>query len=269
MNTFLIKNVKIVMGSGIIENGFLYVQRGIIRNLGRANPARVHRSCRVIDGQGAFLMPGFVDMSNSQLAEMGDSVFHTAEQSLYRHGVTSVFHMIPEYAGPEENKWEQLRRMGLIRHHFITKPPVQNSFYMIGTSTFNTIAFAGDSRKGDAPEHSTENPTILDMIRHPDMYVICSDGSQFSMLECVQFLIRTNSLRLEEAVRMISTNPARALGIDGRQGSVEWGKRADLVLVDSRQGHLEINRVLVNGCIIYSRNRSTVEEKDGRLLTTC
>ena len=35
-----------------------------------------------------------------------------------------------------------------------------------------------------------------------------------------------------QAVRMASLNPARLLGIDGECGSIEPGKRADLILTD-------------------------------------
>jgi imidazolonepropionase-like amidohydrolase len=60
----------------------------------------------------------------------------------------------------------------------------------------------------------------------------------------------------ETALKAITINPARALWIDGRVGSIEVGKDADLVI--KRGSMLDaaapVDLVLINGRIVYQRN---------------
>jgi alpha-D-ribose 1-methylphosphonate 5-triphosphate diphosphatase len=82
--------------------------------------------------------------------------------------------------------------------------------------------------------------------------VICSDYSPMSMLHAVVAL-KQNSLKpLHDAVNMVSLNPARALGIDCRTGSVEEGKAADLVLVDMDRDVPLVIKTFVSGKEVYS-----------------
>ena len=56
--------------------------------------------------------------------------------------------------------------------------------------------------------------------------------------------------------RRIPANPARAVGLDQELGSVEIGKRADLLLVDAAEGKPAVKQVFVNGeCIMECRYR--------------
>jgi len=56
-------------------------------------------------------------------------------------------------------------------------------------------------------------------------------GSVISMLDAVRMTLSLGASEIEVA-RMASTNPARLLGIDRDCGSIEEGKRADLVALD-------------------------------------
>jgi len=56
-------------------------------------------------------------------------------------------------------------------------------------------------------------------------------GSVISMLDAV-WLLHSLGVSYVDLARMASTNPARLLGIDGECGSIEVGKRADLVALD-------------------------------------
>ena len=71
-------------------------------------------------------------------------------------------------------------------------------------------------------------------------------GSTLTMIAAVRYLIREVGVPLEEASRMASGNPARQLGIDAVTGSIEAGKRADLVLLDDE---LEIRQVWIGGLV--------------------
>jgi N-acetylglucosamine-6-phosphate deacetylase len=57
-------------------------------------------------------------------------------------------------------------------------------------------------------------------------------GSILTMNRAVKNIIDWASLPVPQAVRMASLNPARVLGLDGRMGSIEVGKLANLAVLD-------------------------------------
>jgi alpha-D-ribose 1-methylphosphonate 5-triphosphate diphosphatase PhnM len=262
MNTFIINNVRIVTEYGIIENGFIYVKRGIIMNVGRTAPGRIHRSCSIIDGNGGWLLPGVIDISNEQLAGDDQYSFCSIEKNLSSHGITSVFHMTPGYEETGDNRLEQLRRLGIIRHHFRTNLPVLNPYYIVGAAavcseTESAILGPDVSAAGHHPPH---NPTISDMASNPSIYIICGDSVKSPIVQSVYVLHHFYGMRLTDAVGMVSLNPARAIGLDKRLGSIEWGKRADLVLTTDNSDSMEISKVFVSGCIVYNTEGSEINE---------
>lgn len=57
-------------------------------------------------------------------------------------------------------------------------------------------------------------------------------GSTLSLNQAVRNVMKFAGVNLHEAVRMATVNPARLLGIQGRKGSLEVGKDADVVIFD-------------------------------------
>jgi alpha-D-ribose 1-methylphosphonate 5-triphosphate diphosphatase len=82
--------------------------------------------------------------------------------------------------------------------------------------------------------------------------ILCSDYLPLSLLHAV-FLVDSLGLRpLHEAVAMATLAPATATGIDELTGSIEVGKRADLILVERRHGHPDNLRTWVEGREVYA-----------------
>jgi N-acetylglucosamine-6-phosphate deacetylase len=90
-------------------------------------------------------------------------------------------------------------------------------------------------------------------VRKLDGVGVTLDGAALAsgatgMDQAVRTMHRTAGVPLPEAVRMASLTPARILGIDRDAGSLEVGKRADLVVLDAelnvRQVYLSGERVL-------------------------
>jgi alpha-D-ribose 1-methylphosphonate 5-triphosphate diphosphatase len=81
--------------------------------------------------------------------------------------------------------------------------------------------------------------------------ILCSDYAPMSLLHAALAIQKEGILTLPEAVNLISLNPARAVGLEPRTGSIEPGKAADLVLVDDRAKVAAITRTIVNGREVF------------------
>lgn len=76
-------------------------------------------------------------------------------------------------------------------------------------------------------------------------------GSVITMLDAVRMMLSLGSSEGELA-KMAATNPARLLGIDQECGSIEEGKRADLVALD---GEGQVVLTLVGGRIVFDARK--------------
>ena len=76
-------------------------------------------------------------------------------------------------------------------------------------------------------------------------------GSVITMLDAVRMMLSLGGSEVEVA-KMAATNPARLLGISRECGSIEEGKRADLVALD---GEGQVVLTLVGGKIVFDKNK--------------
>jgi len=75
-------------------------------------------------------------------------------------------------------------------------------------------------------------------------------GSTASMIRCVRNMVSLCGVTLAEAVRMASLNPARALRIETRKGSIAPGMDADLVMLTPE---LDVSQTWVDGKAVFGR----------------
>ncbi|WP_248927617.1 alpha-D-ribose 1-methylphosphonate 5-triphosphate diphosphatase [Paenibacillus hamazuiensis] len=92
----------------------------------------------------------------------------------------------------------------------------------------------------------SNNLSALEAIREGVVDILCSDYYPPSMLQAA-FLLHKLGYDLPFACNMISLNPAKALGIGDRTGSLEAGKDADVLLAYTRDDRPVIDQVLVGG----------------------
>jgi len=89
-----------------------------------------------------------------------------------------------------------------------------------------------------------------DAIEHGVASCLCSDYAPASLLAAVFVLEQRGVSTLPEAVRLVSLNPAKALGLTDR-GEIAVGKRADLVCVDFVETYPQARQTWVNGQPVY------------------
>jgi N-acetylglucosamine-6-phosphate deacetylase len=74
----------------------------------------------------------------------------------------------------------------------------------------------------------------------------CLAGASMPLRKGVETVMSYTGCSLGEAINMATRNVARIYGLDDR-GSIEPGKRADLILFEMQEGRILIKQVLVNG----------------------
>ena len=97
------------------------------------------------------------------------------------------------------------------------------------------------------------NLSAADAIVAGAIDVLCSDYYPASLLHAVFRLYRERGLSLPEAFRLVTLNPARAVGLADRLGSVEVAKAADLLVVRTLDdGFPYVSKALVAGHLLGS-----------------
>lgn len=71
-------------------------------------------------------------------------------------------------------------------------------------------------------------------------------GSTLTLNKAVYNMVHMVNVPLKDAVRMASLNPAKAIGMDDRKGSIEIGKDADLIIFDE---DIKVSKALIKGKI--------------------
>ena len=101
------------------------------------------------------------------------------------------------------------------------------------------------------------NLSAMDAIRENAAGILVSDYYPQALLQSVFYLYQEQGIPLWEAVRYVTINPAKAVGLDRMLGSVETGKKADLLVVDASGKRPVPEFVFVNGeCVAECHYRA-------------
>jgi N-acetylglucosamine-6-phosphate deacetylase len=73
-------------------------------------------------------------------------------------------------------------------------------------------------------------------------------GSVSTMVQMVRNMVELAGASLTDAVRMASLNPARALGMGGRKGSIEPRKDGDMVIFTDK---FKVLKTVIGGRLEY------------------
>lgn len=91
------------------------------------------------------------------------------------------------------------------------------------------------------------NMSAADAILNDCGDILCSDYYPQAMLHSIFIMHHKHGVSLPEMVNKVSLNPAKATRIDKEYGSLEKGKKADVLIVDEIDGYPVITHVLVDG----------------------
>jgi N-acetylglucosamine-6-phosphate deacetylase len=87
-------------------------------------------------------------------------------------------------------------------------------------------------------------------LRLPEQDVLA--GASFSIRKGIGNMMKSTGCSLEEAMQMASGNQARMFGWNDR-GSIETGKRADLVLFNIENGEVLVQQTILSGVSVYEK----------------
>jgi alpha-D-ribose 1-methylphosphonate 5-triphosphate diphosphatase len=110
---------------------------------------------------------------------------------------------------------------------------------------FHTVAGAPNVLLGGS--HSG-NLSASEAIQEGVVDILCSDYYPPAMLQSVFKLYAMFDFELSELFRLVTLHPAQAVGIDDEYGSIEIGKKADLIIIQHlADGYPVVSKTLVDG----------------------
>jgi N-acetylglucosamine-6-phosphate deacetylase len=77
-------------------------------------------------------------------------------------------------------------------------------------------------------------------------------GSASPITKGVGYVMKVTGCSLADAIQMASTNPAKLYNLNDR-GTLNVGKRADLVLFNMENYEVQIQKTFVKGEVVYEK----------------
>ncbi len=106
----LVTNGQLVLPDRVVSGGELLLEDGLIRHAGRAGEHRGRVADRVIDAQGGYVLPGFIDLHSDAIEKeleprpgaffSPELAFSELEKKLAGQGITTMYHSF-SFAGAE------------------------------------------------------------------------------------------------------------------------------------------------------------------------
>lgn len=93
----LIRNVRIVSPYEVLEGYGLIIEEGIIRDIAKEASLDHREYERVVDGQGKYLAPGFIDIHNH--GNSGFDIMDSSEEALDKMGEYHISNGVTSYLG--------------------------------------------------------------------------------------------------------------------------------------------------------------------------
>jgi N-acetylglucosamine-6-phosphate deacetylase len=99
-------------------------------------------------------------------------------------------------------------------------------------------------------EYSLGNQKVIVKNREARLYDGTLAGSTLTLNRAVYNMVHLVGTPLQDAIRMATLNPSRAIKMNDRKGSVEIGKDADLIVFDD---NIDIKAAFIGGRMIFNK----------------
>jgi alpha-D-ribose 1-methylphosphonate 5-triphosphate diphosphatase len=188
-----------------------------------------------------------IDDRRRERESLADNELFSLSQMYYEHDIPLASH---DDDGPQKVAWA--RRL----HAAISEFPVCiEAFDAAKSAGMWTVFGAPNVLRGHS---QSGNMSASEIFTSGKGEILASDYAPMSMLHAVFKLSRQSNIALNEAIKWITLNPAKAVGLDHRLGSIEEGKRADLVLVNSTARIPHVTMTMAGGKVTYRTNPDAV-----------
>lgn len=154
-----------------------------------------------------------------------------------------------------EEKLEMNRKIGVTISEFPITLEVARKAHEKG---FYTVVGAPNVLLGGS--HSG-NMSAAEAMKDGCADIICSDYFPQAILHSIFIMVDRYGCELPEIVKKATLNPAKAMRIDADYGSVEVGKKADLLIVSQTDGRPAVTGVFVDGQSVLQLSYHKINEK--------
>jgi alpha-D-ribose 1-methylphosphonate 5-triphosphate diphosphatase len=153
-------------------------------------------------------------------------------------------------------KVEQMHAIGIDISEFPINAPAAKRALELG---MHTVAGASNVIRGGS---LSGNINVADAIQQGLIQSLCSDYYPPSILHALFMLVAKGILSYPEAANLTALNPAKAVKIDKETGSIEVGKKADLIIVELQDNLPLVTHTFVEGNLAASASSTQkVKEK--------
>ncbi|HUI72267.1 MAG TPA: alpha-D-ribose 1-methylphosphonate 5-triphosphate diphosphatase [Spirochaetia bacterium] len=259
---------------------------GVIRHLvhARYEMVEVHhydRFCRLIDGrlvnlvslmdhtpgQGQYRNPDhlvsyYVRKYNTPMGEI-QSILRERERKAQNPAVGETLRKLSAYArnaglpiaSHDDDTPEKVARMSGLGVTISEFPVDMSAAHAASRTGMHVVVGAPNVLRGKS---TSDNLSAREAIVGNTVDILCSDYYTPALLPAVFRIAREGLASLPDAVRMVSTNPARAAGLSSELGSLEVGKRADLIMVNDAAEPPTVVGVWVGGHRVFEKHDSAL-----------
>lgn len=91
------------------------------------------------------------------------------------------------------------------------------------------------------------NISALELVQHDRVDILSSDYAPYSLLQSIFIIAQKMTQPLYEAMKLVTSNPAKAVNLFHNRGSLEVGKRADLITIHDDGVVPRLTSVIVQG----------------------
>jgi len=138
--------------------------------------------------------------------------------------------------------------------YHLTKEEIQSFYKVKGPGNIILVSDALDLAGLPPGEYIRGERKVLltpNVVKFPAENVLAGAASPIS--KCVGNMVQFTQCSLKDAIQMASTNPPKLLGLD-ELGEISQGKRADLIVFTIEQGEIIIQKTIVAGKVVYSKD---------------